>query len=307
MNILVTGGTGFVGKNLQNIVKNSTKFNYIFTSSRECDLRDKLATYNLFEKYNPKYIIHLAANMGGLYKNLRERTSMFTDNVRINENILEACNIYNVQRGIFCLSSCIFPTNPSKYPMNESMLHESEPHNSNEGFAYSKRMLEMQCRNYNKKYNREYICIISVNLYGPYDNFSIGEDSRVLPSIIHKIYIAKKNKKDFTLFGSGRALRQFLYVEDFVNIILMVLFKYNSTKSIIISNDEVSIKNLVNIISKIYNFSGKIRNDLDKADGCLKKTVDNSYFLSLFPNFKFTPLEDGIKNTITWFDHSYFL
>ena len=175
---------------------------------------------------------------------------MFTDNVRMNENILEMANKYNVQKGIFCLSSCIFPYKPSKYPMDETMIHESEPHPSNEGYGYSKRMLEMQCRNYNEQYGREYICVIPVNLYGPYDNFNL-DDSHVIPGLIHKFYNHKNNNIPFQMYGSGKALRQFMYSMIFVTI-LKILFDYEGHhKNIICCNDEISIIDLTELICKI--------------------------------------------------------
>jgi GDP-L-fucose synthase len=271
MKIIVTGSSGLVGMNLKNMIIPNQNHNYIFLSSKDCDLKDRQSTLDLFKKHKPDYIIHLAANVGGLYKNLIERTAMFTDNVRINENVLEACNTFNVNRGIFCLSSCVYPCNPSKFPMDESMLHESPPHESNQGYAYSKRMLEMQCKHYNEKYNREYICLIPVNLYGSYDNFSSGSDSHVLPSLVHKLYNAKNNNENFTVYGTGKALRQFLYAEDFAKIIIKVLFEYKNDKSIIISNDEITIKELINIIAKTINFNNSIEHDITKSDGCLKK------------------------------------
>ena len=293
-----------VGKSLEDISKKYNK-EFIFLSSKDCDLTKIDEVDDLFKKINPDYIIHLAANVGGLYKNLRERTSMFKDNVRINENVLEMCHKYNVQRGIFCLSSCIFPYKPSKYPMNETMIHESEPHPSNEGYGYSKRMLEMQCRNYNKQYGREYICLIPVNLYGPYDNFSL-EDSHVIPGLIHRLYLSKKNNTKFNMFGSGKPLRQFIYSYDFSKIILNTLFEYKDTKPIICCDSEITIKDLTYLIAKYSDYNiNNIDNDISKSDGCLKKTVDGSYFKLIFPEFKYTSLEEGIKETIEWFNKNY--
>ena len=123
MKVLVTGGSGMVGKCLKEICdKKFINNEFIFLSSKDCDLTKIDDVDKLFNENKPDFIIHLAANVGGLYKNLREKISMFKDNIRMNENILEISNKYNVQRGIFCLSSCIFPHKPKKYPMNESMI-----------------------------------------------------------------------------------------------------------------------------------------------------------------------------------------
>ena len=300
MKILVTGGSGMVGKCLQDICKDS-KETFFFLSSKDCDLTQLDQVDKKFKEILPDYVIHLAANVGGLFKNLRERTSMFRDNVRMNENVLEISNKYNVNKGIFCLSSCIFPYKPLKYPMDESMVHESEPHSSNEGYAYSKRMMEIQCRNYNKQFGREYICLIPVNLYGPYDNFNL-EDSHVIPGLIHRFYI-----NNFKMYGSGEPLRQFIYSYDFAKIILKFLFEYKgSKKSIICCNDEISIKKLTELICELNNCNiNNITMDLSKSDGCIRKTVDGGLFKKIYPDFKYTTLNDGIKYTIEWFKNNY--
>jgi GDP-L-fucose synthase len=306
-NILVTGGSGMVGKNLQDYIFeiNDTN-NFIFLSSKDCNLTNQQDVNNLFEKIKPNYVIHLAANVGGLYKNMREKTAMFKDNVRINENILEACNNYNVQKGIFCLSSCIYPHSPSKYPMDETMIHESEPHPSNEGYGYSKRMMEMQCRNYNKQFGRQYICLTPVNIYGYYDNFNLN-DSHVIAGLIHRFYLAKNNNTNFLMYGTGTPLRQFIFAYDFAKIIYTLLFNYDGNiGNIICSDNEISIRDLTYKIADLLKYNtDKITNDLTKSDGCLKKTVKSIYFDNIFTDYKYTTLDDGLKKTIEWFINNY--
>ena len=310
MKILVTGGTGMVGKCLKDTIKQyqsekCNNFTWLFISSKDCDLTNTKDVNLLFEKHNPTYVIHLAANVGGLFKNMRERICMFKDNVRMNENILEACNNFNVQKGIFCLSSCIYPHKPSKYPMNEEMIHESEPHPSNEGYGYSKRMMEMQCRNYNEQFGREYICLIPVNLYGPHDNFNL-KDSHVIPGLIHRFYNAKVNNSDFQMYGTGTPLRQFIHSYDFSKIIIQTLFDYKDKKPIICCNDEISIKDLTYLVGELIGYNTEnITQDITKSDGCLRKTVDNTYFMTIFPDFKYLTLKEGISQTIEWFTKNY--
>lgn len=301
--IIVTGGSGMIGNALKDIIND--KNIWIFLSSKDCDLTKLNEVEKLFQEKKPDFVIHLAANVGGLFKNIREKILMFRDNVRINENVLECCNKFNVQKGIFCLSTCIYPYKPSKYPMNESMVHESEPHPSNEGYGYSKRMMEMQCRNYNEQFGREYICVIPVNLYGPHDNFNL-DNSHVVPGLIHRFYNAKKNNKDFYMYGHGRPLRQLIYSYDFAKILIMILFEYKSKKPINCCNDEISIKDLTFLIGKLSDYDiSKIKIDESKPEGCFKKTVDGSYFNEIFPNFKYTKLEDGLFDTIKWFNENY--
>ena len=307
-NILITGGSGMVGKSLKDTIEKypeCKKYEWIFMSSKDCNLYNLNDTKNFFKKYNPKYVIHLDANVGGLYKNLREKVSMFRDNVRMNENVLQVCNELNVQRGIFILSSCIFPYNPSKYPMDESMIHESAPHPSNEGYGYSKRMMELQCRNYNEQYKRKYICLCPVNIYGPYDNFDL-HNSHVIAGIIHRMHLAKEKNEKFIMFGTGEPLRQFLYAHDFAKMIVRTLFEYKDTKMIMCSNDEISIKDLTYTIADVMEYDKSlIENDTSKSDGCMRKTVSNEYFASLFNDFQYIKLKDGLSKTVKRFREEY--
>jgi GDP-L-fucose synthase len=304
--ILITGGSGMVGKSMADIIANNNYgYEWIFLSSKDCDLTNYEDVDILFNKIKPKYVIHLAANIGGLFKNMREKTKMFKDNILMNENVLSACNKYNVEKGIFCLSSCIYPHNPSKYPMNESMIHESEPHPSNESYGYAKRMMELQCRNYNIEFGRNYICLMPVNLYGPYDNFHLT-DSHVIAGMIHRFYNAKKENTKFEMYGTGTPLRQFIYTPDFVKIIIKTLFEHTNIKPINCCNDEISIKDLTYLIGNLSNYDTQnIIRDVTKNDGCLKKTISNDYFKSIFPDFEFVSLNDGISKTIKWFNENY--
>ena len=168
MKILVTGGSGLVGKAIEEI---STNYNYdfIFISSKDCDLTNYEQTLLIFEKYKPQYVIHLAAYVGGLFKNMRHKVDMYEKNININNNVLKCCHDFKVKKLISCLSTCIFPDNTT-YPINEGMLHNGPPHHSNDAYAYAKRMLEIHSKSYQEQYNDNFICIIPTNIYGPNDN-----------------------------------------------------------------------------------------------------------------------------------------
>lgn len=312
--VLVTGGNGLVGSAIKNVItENNTVDQYIFTTSHECDLRDRNATLELFEEHKPTHVIHLAAIVRGFYKSSKQNVEMFRDNIRINENVLEAANIHNIQKGIFCVSACVYPSEPSKYPMTEDMIYEGTPHQSNIGYCYAKRMLCMQCDTYNREHNRQYICVIPANIYGKHDNFNI-ENCHVVPSIIHRMYNTMNVNNDnvddelgchdFTMFGTGIALRQFLYADDVANIFVMILDTYDDVKPINIADTEVSIMDITNIIKEVFVHRGKIICDDTKSNGCLQRTISNDYFNSLF-DFKFKSLYDGLKETIDWFCENY--
>ena len=306
MRIVVTGGNGLVGNSIKAIVYQYPQHEFIFITRDMCELSSLPQVISFFSRPENKfdYIIHLAAKVGGLFMNLDSNVEMFSENIKINENILFACKKYGVKRGIFCLSSCIYPCNPNRFPMDESMIHESPPHHSNEGYAYAKRMLELQCRQYNKAYGTEYICVIPVNLYGPYDNFSI-KNGHVIPAIMNRFH-GEKAKKDgkFTVYGTGRPYRQFLFARDFAKIMCDVLLdeKYDNTEPIICCNDETTIKEMVGTLADAMDIGRKkLEWDTNKSDGCMKKTVDNSKLCKYYPGFKFTSLQDGLKETYRWF------
>lgn len=303
MKILITGGSGLVGNSLKSNIDTS-RYKCYFLSSKDYDLCDRNQTLALFDRIRPTYIIHLAAFVGGLYHNIRNKVEFFNKNIMMNENVLEACHKYDVQRGIFCLTSCIFPSNPKEYPMTVEDIHSSEPHHSNESYSYAKRMLELQCRNYNEQYNREYICIIPVNIYGEYDNFNL-ETSHFIPALIHKFYIAKQNMNDVYIEGDGNCYRQLIYVKDLARIIMLILEEYKELTPVMCCDveQEYLIKDIVNMISKLYNFEGNIVYK-NTYNGVYRKTI-SSDIDRLFPDFKFTSIEEGLKNTIEWFHDRY--
>ena len=305
MKIIVTGGSGLVGMALQDILKNKD-YQLLIPSSKECNLMNYEETFSYFQTNKPDFIIHLAANVGGLYKNMNDKVGMFEKNIKINMNVLECAYRSNIKKVVSCLSTCIFP-DKTTYPIHEEMLHNGPPHVSNDAYAYAKRMLEIQSNIYNEQYGTNFICIIPTNIYGPYDNFSL-EDGHVIPSLIHKCYLAKQEGKDFIVRGTGKPLRQFIYSKDLAKLILWVLEVYIEKKSIILSvseKDEVTIGEVANQIAENFNYKDHLVFDSSYSDGQYKKTADNSKLLSYLPNFHFTSIEDGIQETVKWFIKNY--
>ncbi len=314
--ILVTGGSGLVGKALQSISSEYSDYECIFLSSKDVNLLDYNSTYNTFQTYminneseSETMIIHLAANVGGLYKNLHHNVEMFEENVLMNMNVLKAAHQLNVQRLLSILSTCIFPDKVT-YPIDESMLHNGAPHDSNIGYAYAKRMLEVQSQLYQRQYQRDYICVIPTNIYGEYDNFHL-EDSHVIPGLIHKCYLQKMKGEPFVVMGSGAPLRQFIYSRDLAKLIFYVLLQREKKipSPIMLSvdeEDEISIGAVAEMIAKKMEYKDQLRFDLSKSDGQYKKSVTNRQLREILPEgFEFTKIEDGLDRTIDWFMKSY--
>ena len=295
--ILITGGTGLIGSAL--------KFdNCIKLSSKDCDLRNTQKTFELFEKINPDIVIHCAARVGGLLGNMNNKGLYYYDNIMINTNVLEASRRVGVNKVLSVLSTCIFPEN-ANLPLTETQVNLGEPHNSNFSYAYAKRMIDVQNRAYNEQYGTNYVSVVPTNIYGPNDSFNL-ETGHVLPSLLHKCYLAKRDNTDFVVWGSGTPMREFIYSKDIAKIIEQLLYKYDDNEPVILSPmKETSIKELVDIIVEKFNFKGKVVFDRSKPDGQQRKPSDNSKLLSYLPDFKFIPLEKGIEKTIKWFEKNY--
>lgn len=307
--VLVTGGTGLVGKAIEAVIMRQKPKNeeWFFASSKDADLTNMESTKKLFEQVQPTHVIHLAAKVGGLFKNLKYKVEMWSDNVAINQNVMECSRLLNVKKVVSCLSTCIFPDKTS-YPIDETMIHDGPPHSSNEGYAYAKRMIDVLNRCYHDQYGVEWTSVIPTNIYGPHDNYHL-EDSHVIPGLVHKFYNAKKEGKPITVMGTGKPLRQFIYSEDLAELMIWTLREYTERQPIILSvgeEDEVSIKQVVEEIAKAMDFpSDQIIYDTEKADGQFKKTASNAKLRKLLPEYKFTPFGEGVKKSVDWFVKNY--
>uniref|UniRef100_UPI003AAA970E GDP-L-fucose synthase-like n=1 Tax=Centroberyx gerrardi TaxID=166262 RepID=UPI003AAA970E len=310
MRVLVTGGSGLVGRAIQHVVKEERAGRegeeWIFLSSKDANLMNMEETRAAFQKHRPTHVIHLAAMVGGLFKNMRVNLDFWRNNIYINDNVLQAAHEVGVVKVVSCLSTCIFP-DKTTYPIDETMIHNGPPHESNFGYAYAKRMIDVHNRAYFQQHGRCYTAVIPTNVFGPHDNFSI-EDGHVLPGLIHKAYIAQKEGKPLVVWGSGTPRRQFIYSLDLARLFLWVLREYNEVDPIILSvgeEDEVSIKEAAGAVVQALGFKGEVVFDTSKADGQFKKTASNAKLLRYLPNFTFTPFNQALKDTCDWFVANY--
>lgn len=297
---LVTGAGGLVGYAIRQLNPD----NFVYITRKDADLTDFAQTKKIFEEVKPNYVIHLAAEVAGIGGNIIHSGEFFRNNIMINVNVLETARLAGVDKLISFMSTCVFP-DPCTYPLNEKDIHFGPPHPSNFGYAYAKRMLEVQSSAYRKEWGCNFIVAIPTNIYGESDFWNL-EDGHVVPSLIHKCYLAKKNNKDLVVWGSGKPLREFVYSKDIAKLILWVMKEYNEEMPIILSNgEEKSIKELVELVVKEMDFKGSVIFDKTKPDGQFRKPSDDSKLKKYLPDFKFTPLEVGIKNTVDWFIKNY--
>ncbi|XP_066479908.1 GDP-L-fucose synthase isoform X2 [Tiliqua scincoides] len=307
--ILVTGGTGLVGRAIKQVVSDGggrPNEEWIFVSSKDADLTNAAETKALFEKHKPTHVIHLAAMVGGLFRNLKYNLDFWRRNVHINDNVLHSAYEVGVHKVVSCLSTCIFP-DKTTYPIDETMIHNGPPHNSNFGYSYAKRMIDVQNRGYFEQYGCRFTAVIPTNVFGPHDNYNI-EDGHVLPGLIHKVYLAKQNGTALTVWGTGKPRRQFIYSLDLARLFLWVLREYDEVEPIILSvgeEDEVSIREAAECIVGAMGFQGEVLFDTTKSDGQFKKTASNSKLKKYLPDFKFTPFSQAVKETCDWFCSNY--
>jgi GDP-L-fucose synthase len=292
MRILVTGGSGLVGRYLQDILPGSNTF---YMSTRDGDLTDIQFVRWMISSYTPDVVIHLAAKVGGIKDNISNPVGYFEDNILMNTNILKVSHEYKVKRFIGVLSTCIYPDKVENYPMKEEDMFLGPPTPTNFSYGYAKRSLAVQIDAYNQQYGTKYNYLIPCNLYGEFDNFENENKMHFITALLHKIRNAKDNKIE--LLGTGKPLRQFMYAKDFAEIIKLVIDN-DITESFNVAPDyNYSIKKMAEIAINSINPLLKINFSNPELDGQYRKDVDNSKMRSLIPNFKFTPLEEGILRT----------
>jgi len=289
--IVVTGGSGLLGRYLKKILPDATYF-----SSKDYNLLEQVEIRKMFKKLKPDILIHLAATVGGVHHNILEPVKYFDNNIIMNTLILHEAFKSKVERFITVLSSCVFPDKIKKYPISEDMLHQGSPHEDLFSYAYSKRCMALQIENYNKKYSTKYNYLIPCNLYGEYDKFD-SIKGHFVGALLHKIYLAKKHKKkSITLFGDGSPLRQFMYAEDLALIIKKTLENNIYENFNVATNENYSVSYIANIALKACRATHlHIKYDIKKPNGQLRKDIDNKKMLKLFPNIKLKTLYEGIS------------
>ena len=301
MKAMVTGATGLLGSEIFNISTGSVSI-----SSKECDLAESNHAILTLEEGRVNTIIHCAARVGGVKANTDYVADFFDDNVKMNMNVIAACK----ERGlklVSVLSTCVYPDAPyAKYPLTEDQLHLGPPHQSNFGYAYAKRMLEVQSRAYRQQYGCNFISVIPNNLYGINDNYDLNS-GHVIPSLIRKFYEAKLYGYDHVdVWGTGAPLREFTFARDTAKIILWLAENYDREKPVNIGNPEqISIVNLVIAIAEEIGFRGDVVFDNTKPDGQYKKPSSNAFLRSLGCDIQYTSFRDGLKETINSFKNRY--
>ncbi len=288
--ILITGGTGTVGKHLQKLLPNGI---FIGRSHEHGgDLTDPTYVKWLMSSHTPDVVIHLAAKVGGIQENIQKPAEFFDDNILINTNVLKYSYQYGVKQFIGILSTCIYPDKAIKYPMTEEDLFLGPPTPTNFSYGYAKRALAVQIDAYNKQYGTKYNYLIPCNLYSEYDNFSNEEKMHFITALLYKI---KNSKGSINLLGNGTPLRQFMYANDLARVIKEVVDKEITKSFNVATNENYSINEMVKIALHELGLDLKVNYSNPNLNGQFRKDVSPKKLTSLLPEFKFTPFKQGIK------------
>ena len=293
--IFIAGHNGMVGSACWRLFKKRGYLNLIGKSSKELDLRDQKAVLDFFKKNNPEVVIDAAARVGGIWANNEYPYEFLLDNMQIQNSLIQNSLNFDVKKFIFLGSSCIYPK-MSTQPIKEECLLTGPLEETNQWYAIAKISGVKLIESIRKQFEKDYISLMPTNLYGPGDNYNL-KTSHVLPALIRKFHEAKINNKDVELWGSGKPLREFLFVEDLAEAILFAL-QNNLDKPLynVGSGEEISICKLAKKIQKHIGHKSEIIWNSKMPDGTPKKLLDSSKINSLGFRFK-TNLDNGIKIT----------
>ncbi|MFH1181010.1 MAG: GDP-L-fucose synthase [bacterium] len=299
--ILVTGGAGFLGKYVvKNLIERGVKKENIFIPFfGDCDLRKKEDCQRVVEGQD--IILHLAGVVGGIGFTRTHPGQSFYDNASMSLHMLEAARIKGVEKFVGIGSVCEYP----KYapiPFQEKDLWRGYPEETNGPYGMAKKFMLVQSQAYHKEYGLNAIHLLMINLYGPGDNFDL-KSSHVIPALIRKISEAKKESKDYIeAWGTGLPTREFLYVEDAAEGIILAAERYDKPEPVNLSSGhEISIRDLVELISRLMDFEGEIRWDKTKPDGQPKRRFDMSLAKKEFGFEAKIDFTEGLKKTINWY------
>ncbi|MBX4196740.1 GDP-L-fucose synthase [Candidatus Pacearchaeota archaeon] len=301
--IIVTGGSGFLGSALIRKLEaaGAQKKNIMIPRSKEYDLTKDADITRMLDSFNPDIIIHLAAKVGGIGYNMKNPGSLYYDNLMMGAKMIEHSRLKGVKKFVAVSTICAYPKF-TPVPFKEDDLWIGYPEETNAPYGLAKKMMLVQLQSYKKQYNFHGIYLLPVNLYGPGDNFN-PESSHVIPALIKKFVDAVEQKKDkVEVWGTGKASREFLYVDDAADAIVKATMHYEKEDPVNLgSGMEITIKDLVNTIAKIMDFKGSIVWDATKPDGQPRRCLDVSRAEKEFGFKAKTSFEEGLKHTIDWY------
>jgi len=294
--IYIAGHTGLVGSAITRNLEKQKYSNLIYKTHAELELTEQQKVFEFFEKEKPEYVFLAAAKVGGILANNTYPAQFIFSNLQVETNVIHASYLNKVKKLLFLGSSCIYPKFAPQ-PMSEDALLSDKLEPTNEPYAVAKIAGIIMCKSYNREYNTNFISVMPTNLYGPNDHYDLY-DSHVLPALIRKIHEAKVNNSEYVeIWGTGMVKREFLHVDDLAEACFFLMNNYDESEIINIgSGEDISIKDLANIIKEIIGFGGKFHFDTTKPDGTPRKLLNVNKINKLGWKAK-TDLITGIKLT----------
>lgn len=305
--IFISGSKGMVGNAMVRLLRAKGYNNLLLQDIDELDLKEKEAVEQFFKAEKPEYVFHFAARVGGIKANMSYPVDFLNDNLMITANLINACYEHKVKKVINLGSSCIYPRNCDQ-PMKEEYLLTGKLEPTNEAYALAKIAGLKLCEYYNKQYGTNFISLMPSNMYGPNDNFN-PDNSHVMASLIRKFIEAKNNNAvQMEVWGTGKAYREFMFVEDLAEACFYFITQYDAKDLPAFINigvgEDIRIRDLVEVIKQEVGFSGKVCWNTDFPDGMPRKLLDTTCLKKYKWQAK-TPLRKGIKETILWYEKQY--
>ncbi len=302
--VLVTGAAGVLGTAVQNISIDYPDMEFIFLTSKDCDLTDLSSTFRIVNKYRPDAIFHLAAVSGGIGLSMKRQATMLRDNTLMAFSVLEASRKCDVGKTIMTLTTGMYPPN-APLPLKESSVHEGFPHESNYGSSFAKRLIDPAIRAYREEFGMCVIGLVPSGIFGENDYFH-PEDAAMVPALIRRFYDRRHTDEQITIWGDGSPLREYTYAKDLARIYMWALHHYDNAQILNIgTTEENSVRDITFMIADIMGVDrARIFFDTTKPAGIFKKSTDNSRFLAL-SKFNYTPFRKGLEKTIQWFHKTY--
>ena len=299
--VLVTGGAGFLGTHVARKIQAHGCPAVIVPRSREFDLREKTAIIALFEQTRPDLVIHLAAVVGGIGANRQHPGQFFYDNAIMGLQLLEQARLFGIEKVVVLGTVCAYPKF-TPVPFREADLWNGYPEETNAPYGLAKKMLLVQAQTYRQEYGMNAIYLLPANLYGPGDNFDL-ETSHVIPALIRKcLQAVESGQEEVVVWGTGHASREFLYVEDAAEAVVLAAEHYNDPEPVNLGSGlELSIKELVELIAELTGFRGRLVWDTTKPDGQPRRGLETTRAEQAFGFRARTDFRKGLRRTVEWY------
>lgn len=298
--LFIAGHRGLVGSALMRLYAARPEWEIITRTRAEVDLADPHAVDSFFGAEKPDYVILAAARVGGIKDSYKHPVEFLLENLKIQNHVIEAAHRHAARKLLFLGSTCIYPKQV-EIPIKESALLTGPMELTNEAYSVAKIAGIRLCQAYRRQYGRDFIVAMPANLYGPHDNFD-PEHSHVLPALLRKFHEAKRCGSPFvTLWGTGRPCREFLYVDDLADACAFLLDHYSGDDFVNVGvGQDISIREVAELIGKVTGFSGELRWDISQPDGNPRRLLDVSKLAAMGWHAR-TPIEQGLATTYRWF------